>query len=66
MNITKMLAPVIYSGARSGIKRTKNGGVTIHNTDNFKAGAGAKNHGTYLQNSGSTEQASWHYAVDDK
>lgn len=66
MNITKMLAPVIYSGARSGIKRTKNCGVTIHNTDNFKAGAGAKNHGTYLQNSGSTVQASWHYAVDDK
>lgn len=61
-----MLAPVIYSGARSGIKRTKNGGVTIHNTDNFKAGAGAKNHGTYLQNSGSTAQASWHYAVDDE
>lgn len=66
MEITKMLAPVIYSGARSGIKRTKNAGVTIHNTDNFKTGAGAKNHGTYLQNSGSTLQASWHYAVDDK
>lgn len=60
-----MLAPVKSSGARSGRKRTGLLGVTIHNTDNWSNGAGAKNHGSYLQNSGSTKQASWHYAVDD-
>ena len=65
MEIIQMLAPVRANSARSGIKRTKNGGVTIHNTGNFKRGAGAKNHGTYLQNGGANAQASWHYAVDD-
>lgn len=65
MKIIQMLAPVKANGARPGIKRTKNGGVTIHNTGNFKRGAGAKNHGTYLQNGGANAQASWHYAVDD-
>lgn len=65
MEIIKMLAPVNGSGARSGRKRTGLVGVTIHNTDNFNEGAGAINHGKYLQNGGSTKQASWHYAVDD-
>ena len=65
VQIIEMLAPVIGSGARSGLRRTGFRGVTIHNTGNAAAGAGAKNHGTYLQNSGRVQQASWHYAVDE-
>lgn len=65
MEIKQMLAPVIYDGARSGIKRTRNGGVTVHNTGNYSKGAGALNHGTYLQSGGAHTQTSWHYAVDD-
>lgn len=66
MEIIKMLAPVNSNGARSGRKRTGLVGVTIHNTDNFSNGAGANNHGKYLQGGGANRQASWHYAVDDK
>lgn len=65
MDIIEMLAPINVNGARSGIKMSKVIGVTIHNTDNWNKGAGAKNHGAYLQNSGARNQVSWHYAVDD-
>jgi len=41
-------------------------GVTIHETGNAKSGAGALNHGKYLQNTGQHYAVSWHYAVDDK
>ena len=63
--LKKMLAPVVPSGARSGIKMTKVIGVTIHMTDNWAKGAGAIAHGNYLQGSGKNYQASWHYCIDD-
>lgn len=66
MNMKEMLAPVIAKGARSGARRASFKGVTIHNTGNGKQGAGALNHGVYLQGGGAKVQASWHYAVDDK
>lgn len=40
--------------------------ITIHNTANENKGAGAENHGKYLQGGGKTSSVSWHYAVDDK
>ena len=39
--------------------------VTIHNTGNGAKGAGALNHGKYLQNAGKGKTVSWHYVVDD-
>ena len=65
VQIIEMLAPTRENGARSGLPLLGCIGVTIHNTDNWSNGAGAKNHGSYLQNSGASNQASWHYAVDD-
>lgn len=65
VEIIEMLAPIKENGARSGLPLTSFIGVTIHNTDNWLNGSGAKNHGSYLQNSGANSQASWHYAVDD-
>jgi len=38
--------------------------ITIHNTDNTDAGAGAKAHASYIQTTDST--TSWHFTVDDK
>ena len=64
--IKQMLAPIDTNGARSGLKLKNIIGITIHNTDNWSQGAGAMNHASYLQNSGSKNQASWHYAVDEK
>lgn len=64
VEIRKMLAPVVKSGARSGKNRAGFAGVTIHNTGNTGKGAGAANHGAYLQGNGKNKQASWHYAVD--
>lgn len=65
VQIIEMLAPKKENGARSGLPLLGCIGVTIHNTDNWSKGAGAKNHGAYLQGGGSNVQASWHYAVDD-
>lgn len=65
VKIIEMLAPKKENGARSGLPLLGCIGVTIHNTDNWSKGAGAKNHGAYLQGGGSNVQASWHYAVDD-
>nr|WP_122011737.1 N-acetylmuramoyl-L-alanine amidase [Maliibacterium massiliense] len=58
------LSPI--SAARGGQKLRAFRGVTIHNTGNPGAGAGADNHAAYLQGSGQHKTASWHYAVDDK
>ena len=41
-------------------------GVTIHNTGNYSNGAGALNHGKYMQGNGANNLVSWHYTVDDK
>lgn len=43
--------------------------ITIHETDNYSVGAGARNHAQYLYNqaTGDTDRsASWHFTVDDK
>lgn len=64
--ILQNLAPLKAHGARPGIKMTKIDGVTIHMTDNWRPGADAKAHGDCLRNGGSTQEASWHYCVDDK
>lgn len=65
VKIIQMLAPLDSNGARPGIKRTGMRGVTIHQTGNAGAGAGALNHAKYLQNGGAKVRASWHYCVDD-
>ena len=62
--ITEMLAPK-GTACRSGERRNSFLGVTIHETANTTKGAGALNHAKYLQGSGSTKAASWHYCVDD-
>lgn len=38
--------------------------ITIHNTDNYDVGAGAKAHASFIRNT--TDKTSWHYTVDDK
>lgn len=38
--------------------------ITIHNTDNTNAGAGAKAHANFIQTTDTT--TSWHFTVDDK
>lgn len=65
IKITKDYAPVVSSGARSGIKMGKCIGVTIHNTDNSGSGANAKAHANLLKNSWKSKQQSWHFAVDE-
>lgn len=41
--------------------------ITIHNTANTGAGAGAESHGAYMtRNGGQNKQVSYHYVVDDK
>ena len=44
--------------------------ITIHETDNTRIGAGAKNHANYLKTNVTIVQEgtlkSWHYTVDDK
>lgn len=54
------------TACRSGEYRHSFYGVTIHETANTSKGAGAVNHATYLQGSGSNKAASWHYCVDDE
>ena len=39
--------------------------ITIHNTGNFRTGATAQSHATYLRNGSGGSQASWHYTVDN-
>lgn len=65
VKITKDYAPVVSSGARSGIRMSKCIGVTIHNTDNDGAGANAKAHANLLKNTWKNKQQSWHFAVDE-
>lgn len=64
VTIKEMLAPK-GSKCRPGyaLKPTY---ITIHNTANTNSGAGAENHGKYLQGGGKSNTVSWHYAVDDK
>ena len=64
VTIKEMLAPA-GSKCRPGyaLKPTY---ITIHNTANTNSGAGAENHGKYLQGGGKSNTVSWHYAVDDK
>ncbi len=64
VEIKEMLAPK-GSKCRPGyaLKPTY---ITIHNTANTSSGAGAENHGKYLQGGGQSKTVSWHYAVDDK
>lgn len=52
------------SASRPGNKRTIQY-VVIHETDNFKAGADAAAHNTFLINGADTQELSWHYTVDD-
>ncbi len=49
--------------ARPGKKR-KIKYIVIHETDNFEAGVGAKNHATFLKKNNMNSK-SWHYTVDD-
>lgn len=62
MAITPMYAPA-GSTCRPGYALNF-GGVTIHNTDNTSSTADALNHAKYLQGSGKSKSASWHYCVD--
>lgn len=64
MNIVDVLAP-LGSVVRQGKKMANCIGVTIHNTDNARKGAGALNHAAYLRGDGKDRVAGWHYAVDD-
>lgn len=54
----------INENTRPGIKR-KIKYIVIHETDNFEAGVGAKNHARFLKTNIQTS-TSWHYTVDDK
>lgn len=63
--LIEMLAPINSQGARPAKNLKKINGVTIHMTDNWGNGADAIAHANYLKNSGSTQQASWHYCIDD-
>lgn len=64
MNIRELLIPQSNTRTRPGGKR-KPLYITIHETDNPKAGADAEAHAK-LQFRGNPRQASWHYSVDDK
>lgn len=64
MNIIKNIIPVRTNGARCGEKLSRIAGVTIHNTDNWDAGADAITHGKLLAGTWLNVQQSWHYAVD--
>lgn len=63
MNITQMFIP---QNTKARPQKSLNfKGITIHNTGNYSNGAGALNHGKYMQGSGSNNLVSWHYTVDD-
>lgn len=51
---------------RPGNKTTKSG-ITVHETDNFAAGADAEAHAAYMSTNQEavTRMVSWHYTVDD-
>ena len=63
----KLLSMLTTKGslARPGIKLINVNGVTIHMTDNWGKGSGAKAHANYLKNDGANREASWHYCIDD-
>ena len=53
--------------ARCGKKLRRFSGVTIHETGNRAAGAGAENHMLYMvKNGGGAKEVSYHYVVDEK
>ena len=54
----------INTSARTGTKR-KIKYIVVHETSNYRNGAGAENHATFLK-SNNTSATSWHYTVDDK
>lgn len=64
MNIQELLIPTSNKKLRPRIKRIPIY-ITIHETDNPKAGADAEAHAK-LQYKGNSRVASWHYSVDDK
>lgn len=65
MNIVKDYIPTGRAN-RPGKKITPRY-ITIHETDNTKKGAGAKNHADYLKgNDAASRPVSWHFTVDDK
>lgn len=51
---------------REGKKKTRNYGVTIHETGNFKNGSNAAAHRDNQFRSASTGEVGFHYVVDDK
>lgn len=63
LNIENRIIPI--SAARPGTKRTKTIGVTIHNTGNHSAGAGALAHASYMANGGKSNTTSYHFVVDE-
>lgn len=63
MKIEQMLIPVGNKEQRPGIAMSPEY-ITIHNTDNYDAGANALAHAR-LQYNGNSRQASWHFSVDD-
>lgn len=64
--MTAELVP-ISANCRPGLVHNKKF-IVIHITDNFKYGAGARNHAKFLMDVAKTgaPYVSWHYTVDDK
>ncbi len=52
------------AAGRPGIKR-KIEYIVIHETDNFKEGADAQAHNTFIHEDGQIHEHSWHYTVDE-
>lgn len=64
MKIIPMLIPSMNKFTRPGIAMDPEY-ITVHETDNARAGATALAHAR-LQKGGNSRQASWHFTVDDK
>lgn len=56
---------ITVSAARSGRKRPAFNGVTVHETANYRSGANARGHQSYMAGNGKNKQVSAHYYVDD-
>ncbi|EGL84282.1 N-acetylmuramoyl-L-alanine amidase family 2 [Caldalkalibacillus thermarum TA2.A1] len=63
-SIKQDLVPSSVKNVRPGYPMTPKW-ITIHETDNFNPGAGAKNHATWLKNGASGLSRGWHFTVDD-
>src|SRR5690625_2257936 len=63
--MVKIKKQLISSTPYSHGKNNKKQWITIHETDNWKKGAGAQSHAN-LQSNGNSRNAAWHYEVDDK